>query len=126
MGEYAEQRGREERVEAIAEVCHETNRAYCEGIGDTSQVAWKDAPQWQKDSAKVGVEMHLNNPDATPADSHNSWLEEKRRAGWKFGLVKDVEKKEHPCFVPYSLLPKEQQVKDYLFRSTVHLMNRFL
>jgi len=34
--------------------------------------------------------------------------------------VKDTEKKEHPCIVPFDQLPREQQAKDYLFRGVVH------
>jgi hypothetical protein len=33
--------------------------------------------------------------------------------------VKDPEKKEHPCFVPYESLPAEQQAKDHLFKGIV-------
>lgn len=106
--------------EQIAKVAHEVNRAYCLALGDTSQVAWEDAPQWQRDSAINGVNFHLANPTAGPDHSHNEWLKEKQEAGWKYGPVKDAEKKEHPCFVPYEELPVEQQAKDYLFRAVVH------
>lgn len=108
--------------EAVARVCHEVNRAYCAALGDKSQLPWEDAPQWQKDSAIKGVEYHLADPASTPADSHKSWLTEKERDGWKFGPVKDPEKKEHPCFVPYEQLPKEQQAKDYVFLGVVRAL----
>jgi hypothetical protein len=39
--------------------------------------------------------------------------------GWKYGPVKYPEKKEHPCMVPFAELPKEQQLKDALFRHIV-------
>jgi hypothetical protein len=39
--------------------------------------------------------------------------------GWKYGPVKDPEKKEHPCFVPYDRLPTEQKAKDYIFGAVV-------
>ena len=110
------------KAEQIAKVAHEVNRAYCFAIGDTSQVAWEDAPQWQRDSAINGVNFHLANPTAGPDHSHNEWLKEKREAGWKYGPVKDAERKEHPCFVPYDDLPTEQKAKDYLFRGVVHAM----
>lgn len=105
--------------EAIARVCHDANRAYCQTIGDNSQVAWEEAPQWQKDSAVKGVEFCSANPDAPPSANHESWLEVKRAEGWAYGPVKDAEKKEHPCFVPYEALPLEQQKKDALFKAIV-------
>lgn len=103
----------------IAEICHETNRAYCKTIGDNSQVSWEEAPEWQRQSAINGVEYHIANPDSKPHDSHNSWLKEKREDGWKYGPVKDPVKKEHPCFIPYNELPEEQKLKDSLFLAIV-------
>ena len=78
-------------LEKIARIAHEVNRAYCLALGDTSQLEWKDAPQWQRDSAINGVEVYLDNPSAGPDHSHNAWLAEKDAAGWKFGPVPDLE-----------------------------------
>ena len=110
------------QVEQIAKVCHEANRAYCESIGDNSQPTWDNAPDWQKKSAVTGVQYHLDNPNSKPEDSHNSWLKEKEADGWKYGTVKNPETKEHPCYVPYSELPIEQQKKDYLFLGVVRAL----
>lgn len=107
---------------SIAMMCHAINAAYCQSMGDDSQPTWEDAPDWQRNSAIAGVEMHLANPDATPEQSHESWYKVKEAEGWKYGEVKDMEKKEHPCFLPYEELPDEQKAKDYLFRTTVHLV----
>jgi hypothetical protein len=104
---------------AIARACHEVNRAYCQAIGDNSQVPWDDAPEWQKESAVLGVELHANNHNAGPQSSHASWMQQKVADGWKYGPIKDVDKKEHPCMVPFSDLPKEQQAKDYIFSAVV-------
>lgn len=109
--------------EQIARVCHEANRAYCQSIGDNSQPAWDDAPDWQRTSAIKGVEFTIANPEAPPSASHDSWLEEKRATGWKHGPVKDPEKKEHPCFVPYAELPVEQRRKDALFQAVVRALS---
>lgn len=110
--------------EEIARVCHEVNRAYCQGIGDNSQPAWEDAPQWQRDSAIKGVRLHLGNPEAGPQASHESWMAEKLAAGWKYGPVKDPANLEHPCMVPFEQLSREQQAKDYIFRCVVHALAR--
>ena len=113
-------------VEQIAKICHDANRSYCEATGDFTQTYWEDAPQWQRESAINGVEFHIRALDAgqkrSPEASHNSWLAEKLSAGWKYGLVKDPEKKEHPCCVPYLDLPLEQRRKDYLFAAIVEAL----
>lgn len=107
-------------IEQIAQVAHEINKAFCESIGDNSQPDWDNAPDWQKESAIKGVEFHLQNPNASPSDSHTSWLAQKAEDGWKYGPVKNAETKEHPCFVPYMELPVEQRSKDYLFKQVIH------
>ena len=83
-------------LNACARAAHEANRAYCIAIGDDSQLPWDEAPEWQRDSAINGV---------------------KARTGWKYGPVKDPEKKEHPCFVPYDELPSTEKAKDAIFVS---------
>jgi hypothetical protein len=107
---------------AIAKICHEVNRAYCEAIGDNSQKPWGEAEEWQRKSAIEGVQFALGNPDAPASAMHESWLAAKAADGWKFASVKDTAKKEHPCFVPYDELPLEQRVKDYLFKRVVAAM----
>lgn len=109
-------------VEDIARVCHEANRAYCESLGDSSQVPWYSALGWQKTSAINGVTFHLNNPGSSPEDSHSEWLKEKEANGWKYGPVKDSEKKEHPCFLPYAELSPIQQNKDRIFIAIVNAL----
>lgn len=113
-------------IPQIAQVAHEINKAYCESIGDHSQVSWEDAPGWQKDSAKNGVNFVLLNPEAPPSASHESWLKQKEEEGWKYGDVKDADKKEHPCFVPYDQLPLEQRSKDYLFKQVVESLKDYI
>lgn len=108
--------------ESIARVAHQINLAYCASLGDTSQPSWADAPEWQKQSALAGVDMHLTNPDATPEQSHESWLAQKVADGWVYGEVKDADAKTHPCCLPYEDLPPEQKAKDYLFRAVVHAL----
>lgn len=103
----------------IAKICHEVNRAYCQSINDDSQVSWDKCPDWQKSSAVKGVEFHKANPNATPEDSHKSWLAEKYSNGWVYGMEKDEVEKTHPCMVPYEYLHPEQQAKDALFMAVI-------
>lgn len=110
----------------IARIAHEANRAYCKTIGDDSQPAWEDAPDWQKDSAESGVVFHVTNPDAGPSGSHENWMKVKEEDGWVYGETKDPEAKTHPCMVPYDQLPEEQRIKDYIFTAIVHALSPFL
>ncbi len=111
-----------ELVVMIARVCHEANRAYCGVIGDESQQPWHDAPLWQQDGAINGVLHALRCPEAKPERSHENWLADKRRDGWKYGPTKDPVTKEHPCMVPYEELPLEQRTKDVLFLAIVRAL----
>ena len=111
-------------IEFCAAAAHEMNRLFCQAHGDFSQPHWEDAPAWQRESAIKGVKGALEGN--TPEQSHESWLEEKKATGWKYGPVKDPEKKEHPCYVPYAELPPEQQYKDTLFLTTVRSMAKAL
>lgn len=104
--------------EQLAKVCHQANKAYCEVIGDKSQVNWEEAPEWQRQSAISGVRFHLKE-DRQPSDSHENWMKEKLADGWVFGEVKDAVKKTHPCIVAYEKLSPLQQNKDILFLNIV-------
>jgi hypothetical protein len=105
-------------VEAAAWAAHEVNRAYCRALGDDSQAAWEDAPEWQKDSARKGAVLHLSG-ETGPAASHQAWMAQKLDEGWSYGPVKDEEKKEHPCMVPFDVLLPEQRAKDFIFAAVV-------
>jgi hypothetical protein len=109
-------------IEEIARVAHQANKAYCESLGDMSHVDWEHAPKWQRKSAITGVNMHINNPEAGPQASHDSWMNEKLLDGWVYGELKDFEAKTHPCLVSFFELPHDEQSKDYIFRAIVHAM----
>ena len=110
------------KIEEIARGAHEVNRAYCLALGDLSQLAWEDAPEWQRASALAGVKLHIQNPDAGPQASHEGWMEQKVAEGWVDGPEKRPDFKQHPCIVPFDQLPREQQAKDFIFRGVVHAM----
>jgi hypothetical protein len=86
-----------------------------------SQPTWDEAPDWQKKSAISGVVGVIFRSEG-PAEAHANWLSDKTAAGWKHGLKKDIEKKEHPNMVPYEKLPLKEQQKDVLFVTTVTAM----
>lgn len=99
----------------IAKVCHEANRAYCEGLGDFSQKPWAEADEWQRESAIKGVQFRQDHPSSGAIEQHNDWMKHKIADGWVHGEVKDAKAKTHPCLRPYDTLPEEQRAKDRLF-----------
>ena len=110
------------KIEDIAKICHEANKALCEVQGDFSQAQWAQSPGWQKGSAVAGVQHVIDNPDSTPEDSHKSWLKMKEAEGWTYGETKNPEHKRHPCMLPYEDLPETQKVKDELFLSICSIL----
>lgn len=102
-----------EHLELAARTAHEANRHYCALIGDPTQRPWDEAAEWQRESARKGVQGVLDGNG--PGDSHRSWLAEKEATGWIFGPVKDEAAKQHPCMVSFDKLSPEQQFKDHLF-----------
>lgn len=114
----------EEIISAIAKVCHQANKAWCEANGDYSQKDWEEAEEWQRESAIHGVRFKINNPTAGDDAQHNNWMKEKIKDGWVYGEVKDAEKRTHPCIVPFDKLPEFQQKKDALFSAIVTVLSK--
>lgn len=114
-----------ELITDIARVCHEANRAWCASQGDSSQLPWEEAPEWQKESCIDGVMFHLEHPDAGPSGSHENWSQLKIKDGWVYGPVKNPDAKTHPCLVPYGDLPADQRVKDHIFTAIVRTIDQF-
>ncbi len=110
-------------ITEMAKVAYETNRAYCETVGDFSQDRWDCCPQWQRDTVINGVRAIKRGVVTEPKQSHENWIKHKEEKGWSYGPEKNIEKSlgalTHPCMVPFDKLPEEQQMKDYLFFAIV-------
>ena len=110
----------------IAKIAHEVNRAYCQALGDTSQISWDEAPEWQKRSALLGIEFCLKNKDAGPDACHKSWMKQKLDEGWIYGIPKNTENKVHPYLIPFEELSKVQQAKDFIFKAVVEQVSNLM
>lgn len=110
------------KIALIASIAHGINLAYSASLGDHSHLPWEETSEELKKSIEYGVKLHLENPDTTPEQSHESWLAQKEKDGWVYGEIKDLENKTHPCILPYEQLPAEQKTKDYLFKAVVTLL----
>jgi hypothetical protein len=102
-------------IAAIARICHQANKAYCETLGDFTQKNWEDTCEEIRESAISGVVFRIKNPKLTSKDQHDNWMKDKIKSGWKYGKIKDEKQKEHPCLMSYHDLPKGQKIKDGLF-----------
>ncbi len=111
-------------IEATAKVCHEANRAYCEALGDWSHPHWSAASQPLKESVIAGIHELDDNPNLTPENLHEKWLDRKVREGWGYGRVKNEELKQHPNCIAYNHLPREERLKDDLFHAVARALLR--
>jgi len=109
-----------EVIEACARAAHEANRAYCLALGDESQPAWDDAPDWQRSSCRLGASGAIEGN--SPEQSHESWLAHKRADGWTYGPTKNAQAKVHPCLLSYAELPIAQRAKDSIFVTVVRVV----
>ena len=110
----------------IAQVCHEANRQV-QMIQNASAIPVSEPWTYlDAETVKSAIEGVANIQDGTvltPEDSHAQWSKFKTDHGWIYGPVKDHDKKQHPCLVPYANLPEEQQVKDHLFFAIVRALS---
>lgn len=45
-------------------------------------------------------------------NTHDVWARERLEQGWKYGPCRSDDRKEHPCLIPYDMLPEEEKVYD--------------
>lgn len=102
-------------VESAARRAHDTIAFMCA----TGAPSWSATPEWKKAQCRNGVKWVLNNPEATPADVHNQWVELMVSSGWQYGPEKNEVTKTHPCIVDFDQLSKNDKMKDEIFIDSV-------
>lgn len=107
------------KIEVLASMVHEANRAYCFSIEQYSTAPWDLEPPIIQNSVIDGIKNLVNNPDLSPEHMHELWMKYKLDEGWVYGEVKDVDALIHPCLKPYSELPDSDKVKDVIFHALV-------
>ena len=45
-------------------------------------------------------------------NTHENWAQSRMDQGWVYGPVRNDEKKQHPCLVPYEMLPEKEKEYD--------------
>ena len=53
-------------------------------------------------------------------NTHEVWAAERMKEGWTWGPVRNDERREHPCLVPYDELPESE--KDYDRRTSAETL----
>lgn len=106
-------------IQIIARVTHEALRARQAANGQTPAPPWSRAPKWMKESSAASVAWRVANPNASASAQHEQWLDQKKKDGWRFGKVKDAQRKTHPMMVPYGQLPEVERRKDALVNAVV-------
>lgn len=99
----------------ICEDTHEVIRTYSRTHNEYTALPWKQVDLNDKLSLLKDVIEVMNNPEKTPREAHETWMNNKLADGWVFGREKSVKGKTHPCLVPYDELPEYQRFKDDLF-----------
>lgn len=115
----AEELASNEMIWLIAKLCHENNREFCSVVcGEHGSPSWEDAPPEIRQSVYEGVVNVVRNPDITPKESHQAWMDYKLAEGWTFGNRKDFAEKTHPNLIPFEQLHVNERFKDHLFLTT--------
>ena len=50
---------------------------------------------------------------------HITWMNQRIKEGWSYGPVRDDEKKQTPCIIPFQNLPEIEKEYDRITASTV-------
>ena len=107
----------------IAQVAHEAIKTWSHLHGNDNLTDWEDASNWQRRSAVRTVEFYLDGEKKSPRQHHDSWVKGKTDKGWKYGKVKDEDKKELPCLLAFDELPEYKQKRSELFAIITYLLS---
>lgn len=110
-------------AEDIASVIHDANRRLQIIQGDPRpSPLWDEAPEYQVRESTESVALALADPQRTPEQNHQGWVDRLTADGWTYGPVKDQTAKTHPDLLPFADLPLEQKQKDRMFIAIVRAL----
>lgn len=104
--------------EDLPEELKENNRQLADRIPIMlAETGYRIAPLTDWDAEKLGFQ------EGDPADQvtlmarmeHESWCQQKREEGWRWGAEKDARKKTHPALLPWEELPEDEREKNREF-----------
>lgn len=77
------------------------------------------------DTASVEIPPEISAlTERLARNTHENWASQRIELGWRHGPVRDDERKEHPCLVPYDELPEDE--KDFDRRTALETVRLIL
>lgn len=105
--------------ERIVNTCHQAWKDYMDII-EHAYIQIEPTEDLAQ-SILSGAYVVVTNPDITPDQIHQEWMDYRAKEGWEYGDVKDPELKTHPNMLPFYELPIEERIKDMVFINAVHM-----
>lgn len=139
-------------IEILARAIHDqylaTSSLHGPVVTNPAMVKWDELPERLKESNRRQAESIMKKLWAVGCDiapltdwtasaftfspgeveylaemEHERWMDDMKRQGFSFGILKDMVRKTHPAIVPYAELPEPEKEKD---RDAVRLIPRYL
>lgn len=107
------------KVSNIALLAHAALNALAHILTGSDLIDWEAAAEDAKARLIAGIQMILDDPQATPEQQHEKWLAARQAEGWKHGKERDADKKISPLILPYAELPTDQKARDYVLFALV-------
>lgn len=67
----------------------------------------------------AGVENMRNNPNLSPIENHEAWMERMKADGWVYGEELSETEKTHPALLPYEDVSDFYKINDLIFLAIV-------
>lgn len=111
------------KLEQIARVSYAAIKEYASTMGELLP-EWRNLNYEDRMARISGVKFRAENSHLSPRKIHEKWCEEMIAAGWMYSPKTNPVAKVHSCLVDYDELPREQQIKDYLFSAIVNALTQ--
>jgi len=92
--------------------------------GDEHRLPWIFATKVEQQSMREVVNLCLKGQLISANQIHDAWVLSYFKAGWKFGPIRDYDKKVHPSLVPYDRLSVFEKTKLELCFSIIKALSQ--
>lgn len=103
--------------EKIARVAHEACRTWAKLNDQPVPPSWDALDASCQAAIIMGVRFSWDG--VAVSELHNRWVKYMYAQGWKFGPIRDMEKRVSPNLISFEQLPFREQIKDHIFKGVV-------